>query len=203
MIKNVVFDFGQVLVHFNPKYMCSKFITDEADLKLAEEIIFDRLYWERLDMGTIEDEELISLVKERLPEHLYTAAEKIYSEWMLNLPEIEGMRRVIELCRQKGFGVYLLSNISRGFAKRQREIPILSLVDGCVFSAECGFVKPSEDIFRYLCKSFELTPEETLFVDDNEKNVNGADKFGIIAYLFDGDSNALYDYISGMPAKNQ
>jgi putative hydrolase of the HAD superfamily len=203
MIKNVIFDFGQVLVRFEPEYMCSLYTDSTEDIKLLSEVVFDRIYWDRLDAGTIENEEFFASIEKRLPERLHETAKKVYLNWINTLPEIPGMRDVIALCRELGFGVYLLSNISREFAARYREIPILSLVDGCIFSAECGFVKPSEDIFRYLCETFELTPEETLFVDDNEKNVNGADKFGIIAYLFDGDSNALYDYISGMPAKNQ
>ena len=196
MIKNVVFDFGQVLVHFEPHYMCSQYLTDEDDIKLVSDVLFDRLYWDKLDMGTIEDDEVVSLAKARLPERLHTPCEKIYENWMFNLPEIDGMRKVIALCKERGLGVYLLSNISRGFAKRHKEIPILSLVDGCIFSAECGFVKPSSDIFDYLCKSFKLSPSETLFVDDNVKNINGAKNFGIIAYLFNGDSKALYEYIS-------
>lgn len=199
MIKNVVFDFGQVLVHFEPEYMCSCYLDDKDDIKLTADILFDRLYWDRLDMGTIEDEELISAVKARLPKRLHDAAEKIYYNWYYNIPEIEGMRKVIALCREKGFGVFLLSNISRGFAERRNEIPILSELDGCIFSSTAGLIKPSREIFEHLCQSFDLTPSETLFIDDNEQNVDGADKFGIIAYHFDGNALTLYDYINGLP----
>ena len=59
MIKNVVFDFGQVLVHFQPAYMVGKYVTDEADAKLLKEVLFDRLYWDKLDAGTITDEEAV------------------------------------------------------------------------------------------------------------------------------------------------
>ena len=195
MIKNVIFDFGQVLVRFEPDYMCRAYTTIDNDIPLLAEVIFDRKYWDRLDAGTIGNDELIEDVKKRLPERLHETAEKIYFNWIYNLPEIEGMRDVIALCRERGYGIYLLSNISRDFAERKDEIPILSLIDDCVFSAVCGAVKPNAEIFEYITKKFDLTPKETLFVDDNAKNIDGASRFGISAYHFDGDSKKLYDYI--------
>ncbi|MBO5092626.1 MAG: HAD family phosphatase, partial [Clostridia bacterium] len=59
-IKNVVFDFGQVLVYFQPSYMVGAYVSDEADKALIEEVVFDRLYWDRLDSGDISDEEVVS-----------------------------------------------------------------------------------------------------------------------------------------------
>ena len=198
MINSVIFDFGQVLVHFEPEYMCGKYTDNSEDIKLLSEVVFDRIYWDRLDAGTIENDEMMADVKRRLPERLHTTAEKIYYNWIYNLPEIDGMRDVIKLCRERGFGIYLLSNISRDFAKKKDEIPILSLIDECVFSSVCGCVKPSADIFKYITELYGLTPENTLFVDDNEKNIKGAADFGISAYHFDGDAKKLADYIKKM-----
>ena len=144
MIKNIVFDFGQVLVHFDTEYMTKQYIKDEKDAVLAEKVIFDRLYWDRLDAGTISDEELIKCVKERLPEHLHKSAEDIYMNWIYNIPEIEGMKDLIKsLKKDYGVSIYLLSNISTYFASHSDEIPILKEMDGCVFSAVCGFTKPN------------------------------------------------------------
>ena len=192
---NVIFDFGQVLIRFEPEYMCEKYAATKEDVSLLSEVLFDRLYWDRLDAGTIEDEELLEEVKKRLPERLHVTAEKIYFNWIYNLPEITGMRDVIKLCKSKGYGVYLLSNISKFFANHYKEIPILQLVDGFVFSATAGCVKPSEQIFEHITNKFNLTPSQTLFVDDNITNVKGADKFGIIAYHFDGNARSLYSFI--------
>ena len=197
-IKHVIFDFGQVLVKFDPEYMCRQYLTNDSDVKTAAEILFDRKYWDRLDAGTIEDEELLGDAKERLPSHLREYAEKIYYGWIYNLPEIEGMRETVELCKRKGYNVYLLSNISHYFADRYEHIPILSSFDGFVFSAKAGCVKPSYEIFSHITKKFNLTPCQTLFIDDNENNVKGADKFGIAAYHFDGDSKNLHNFISSL-----
>lgn len=198
-IKNVVFDFGQVLVKFDPNYMCKRYVSDENDVNLLCKVLFSRYYWDKLDAGTISDEELVSDVKTKIPERLHKSAEEIYYNWIYNLPEIEGMRSVISLCREKGFGVYLLSNISEYFALHSEEIPILSLLDGFVFSATCGFVKPSQKIFEHITQRFNLTPCETLFIDDNAMNVNGAKEFGITSYLFDGNAKNLYNFINNLP----
>ena len=198
-IKNVIFDFGQVLVRFEPELMCKRYVENESDIKLLCEVLFSRIYWDRLDAGTISDEELISDVKTKIPERLHEPCEKIYYGWIYELPEIEGMRDVIALCRKKGFGIYLLSNISRYFAEHESEIPILSLLDGTVLSATVGHVKPSREIFEHITNKFDLTPCETLFVDDNSMNIEGANKFGIISYHFDGDARKLYDFISDLP----
>ena len=78
MLKNVVFDFGQVLVKFEPEYMCGVYVDNEDDLKLIANVLFDRLYWDRLDAGTIEDEEVISEAKKRLPEKLHACTAKYF-----------------------------------------------------------------------------------------------------------------------------
>ena len=191
MIRNVIFDFGQVMVRFDPAYMVSKYINDPADCALAEEVLFDRLYWDKLDHGTITDEEVIEFSRARLPKHLHDVIETVYYNWIYNLPPITGMRELVRELRSKGIHVYLLSNISTYFAAHAHEIPCLSEFEDCVFSAVCGKVKPNAEIFAYLCGRNGLNPTECLFVDDNAANIAGAEAFGIRGYLFDGDTEQL------------
>ena len=195
MIKNVIFDFGQVLVRFEPEYMVRQYATKEEDVKLLSEVIFDRLYWDRLDLGTITDEETIELCRARLPERLWDVAEKIHMNWIYNIPEIEGMKDLIKYIKERyGVGVFVLSNISHYFADHSGEIDILSYSDGSVFSARLGITKPDHRIFDYICKEYGLNPSETVFVDDSEKNIKASIDFGLQGYLFDGDSGKLKKY---------
>ena len=62
-IKNVVFDCGQVLVHFEPSYMVGVYVSDKEDKELLEMVVFDRLYWDKLDLGTITNEETVNEIK--------------------------------------------------------------------------------------------------------------------------------------------
>ncbi|MBE6589665.1 MAG: HAD family phosphatase [Ruminococcaceae bacterium] len=198
MIKNVVFDFGQVLVRFDPSYMVGQYVTEREDAELLVRVLFDRLYWDRLDAGTITDKEVVHESCKRLPARLWDVAERIYYSWIYNLPEIDGMRNVVKSLRERGVRLLLLSNISTYFSTHAGEIPILSYFDRCVFSAVCGYVKPSREIFAYLCTECALDPRETVFVDDNAANIAGAEAYGITGYLFDGDSKKLASYFDKM-----
>ena len=199
MIKTVIFDFGQVLVHFEPEYMVGKYVQDKGDKALLENVLFDRLYWDRLDAGTISNEEALSLAKERLPQRLWNVADTIYYNWIYNIPEVDGMRELILYIKEKyGVNTYLLSNISTYFSSHKDEIPILGLLDGYVFSGELGIVKPDREIFEHLLSKFGLKAGECLFVDDNEKNIKGAQAVGINTYQFDKDASQLKKYLDSV-----
>jgi putative hydrolase of the HAD superfamily len=195
MIKNVVFDFGQVMVHFEPTYMVEKYVRDKADAELLERVVFDRLYWDRLDRGDISDGEVLSACRQRLPERLHAVAEQIYYSWIYNIPEIKGMRELaLRLRDERGMRLFLLSNISTYFAEHAHEIDVLSIFERCIFSAVVGHVKPDRDMFEYLCDTCGILPEETVFVDDNAANIRGAEAFCIRGYLFDGDVDRLTEF---------
>ena len=199
MIKNVVFDFGQVMVRFEPSYMVGRYVDDKDDAALLEEVVFDRLYWDKLDSADISDDEVVSACRERLPERLWQVAERIYFDWIFNLPEIDGMRELVRyIKRQYGVRVLLLSNISTYFAEHADEIDVLREFEACVFSAVIGKVKPSADIFEYVCQKYGMLAEETVFVDDNPNNIKGAQSVGITGYLFDGNAGKLKAYLDGV-----
>ena len=198
-MKNVIFDFGQVLVHFEPSYMVGKYVSDPVEAALLAHIVFDRKYWDRLDAGTITDAEVVADIKTRVPARLGNAVELIYYNWIYNIPEVKGMREVIAHVKSTyGAPVYLLSNISKYFAAHAHEIPILALLDGCVFSAECGMTKPNREIFVHICEKFGLDPTETVFVDDREDNVQAAMLLGMAGYVFDGDADKLRTYLDSL-----
>ena len=204
MIKNVVFDLGMVLVRFDPDYMVRKYINEpEEDVELLRNVVFDRLYWDRLDDGTIEDEEVVTEIKKRIPERLWDVAEKIYYNWVYNLPEIEGMRELVCYIKEKyGVKLVILSNTSVYLAEHSHEVSPLDLFDECIFSGACKMVKPDKEIFEYLCSSCEINAEETVFIDDNEKNIEGARDCGICGYLFDGDAKRLRAYLDTLLSDN-
>lgn len=199
MIKNVVFDFGQVLVHFDPSYMVGKYVTDPQDAALLVDVIFDRLYWDPLDAGTISDEAVVEACKARLPARLWDVTERIYYNWIYNLPEIEGMDALLrDLKEIHCIRLFLLSNICTYFADHAHEVPILRHLDGCVFSSCAGAVKPARAIYEHLCVTYGLIPAETIFVDDRTENIVGAQACGIDGYVFDGDASRLRAYLEGL-----
>lgn len=197
MIKNVIFDCGQVLVHFEPEYMVRQYVSNEADVSLLTEVVFDRLYWDELDMGTISDKKAVSLMKKRLPKRLHELASEIYYGWIYNIPETTGMRELITYIKEKyGVKTYLLSNISKYFASHKKDVPILSLLDGYIFSSSIGIVKPSKEIYEHLLKEYDLDPTQCLFIDDRAINIEAGKSVGIDGYVFDGSLEKLLDFLN-------
>ncbi len=198
-IKNYIFDFGQVVVHFELEYMTAAYIKNKADIELAAGVIFDRLYWDRLDEGTISDDEVRAEIRRRLPERLHSAAMSVYDNWYRNIPFIEGVPELMRELKANGSRVYILSNISKQFAEGYKDVPelreLIDGLDGAVFSAPIGLIKPNAEIFGHLLNRYALLPDECLFIDDNAKNIRGAEAVGINAYLFDGNVDALAEFI--------
>ena len=198
-IKNVIFDFGQVIIKFVPEIMVRPYVTDEADKNLICQVLFDRFYWDKLDKGTITNEEVLEACRTRLPERLWDVTDKIYYNWIYNVPEIEGMRElIIKLKSKYGVGIYLLSNISNYFVEHKDEFSIFNYFDKCIYSAPIGITKPSHEIFDYLCKTCNINPGEAIFIDDNAGNIKSAIEFGINGYIFDGDVDKLESYLDSV-----
>lgn len=194
MFKNFIFDFGQVIVKFEPEYMTSAYVKNAEDVKLVKDIVFDRLYWDKLDAGIITDEEVKKGISSRLPENLKDLACTVYDNWYYNLPIIDETVELIKKIKEKGGKLFLISNISKGFATNYNKVPkikeIFDLFDGLVFSGPIKLAKPNKEIFNYALKKFDIKAEESIFFDDNKDNIAGADSVGIKGFLFDFNSIA-------------
>ena len=199
MIKNYIFDFGNVLAEFYPDRLTVPFVSDEETKEFISNIVFDRVYWDKLDDGSITDDEVKSQICSRVPVDLQDVACKVYDNWIYNLTPVKSMEQLILDIRKTDKKLYLLSNISIGFAKNYSKVSwiknLFDCFDGVVFSGNIKMVKPNRDIFEYLIKNFNLKADECLFVDDTLKNIEGANLVGIEGYLFDGDATKLRNYL--------
>lgn len=195
MIKNYIFDFGNVLVRFDPVQLTAACVEDPAQRDAIWPVVFDRLYWSPLDRGTITDDAVKAACRQRLPRELWEKAEEVYDRWIENLTFLPGMEELVRDIRNQGGKLYLLSNISIGFAETWQQVPHLAAFlggfDGLVFSGPLKLTKPGPEIFRYLLDTYGLDPEESVFIDDSEKNTQGAQAVGLRAYRFDGDLDGL------------
>lgn len=199
MIKNYIFDFGNVLAQFYPDKLTAPFVADEEMQRIISNVVFDRFYWDKLDAGMITDDEVKAGIRSRVPSELSDVACKVYDNWVNTMIPVEGMQKLIHDISTTDKKLYLLSNISIGFAETYQDVKwikeLLDCFDGLVLSGPIGMVKPDKEIFEYLLNKFELRAEECLFIDDNFNNINGAKTVGIEGYLFDGDAEKLREYI--------
>lgn len=199
MIKNLIFDFGNVLGQCYSDHLTATYVEDIDEKNMIRDIVFDRLYWDRLDRGSITDEEVIAGFCSRLPEDLHEDAKIVYENWVNTMTPVPGMSRLIRELKQKGYQLYLLSNISIGFAQTYHSVPwirsLLDQFDGLVLSGTIKMAKPDREIFEYVLNTYSLKAEECLFVDDYQENIDGAEKLGICGYRFDGNAEELKKFI--------
>jgi HAD superfamily hydrolase (TIGR01509 family) len=105
------------------------------------------------------------------------------------------MLDLIKELKSRDKKLYLLSNIAKDFREKylkNKEISeMLSLFDGLVLSGEIGMVKPDGKIFDYLFKKYNINPKESVFVDDNILNIEGAKRAGLNICLYKLNINDL------------
>lgn len=195
---NYIFDCGKVLVRYDPAELTAA-CTPKEHCDAVCAVAFDRLYWDRLDDGSITEEEIKKAIRPRLTAEQYPFACAALDGWVQNLPPVAGMLELIQRLKAQGGKIYLLSNISKGFAEDWAKNPYLkelfALFDGLVCSGPIGLTKPHREIYEYLLNTYHLKAEECIFIDDAPINIAGAERCGIRGYLFDGDAQKLEAYL--------
>lgn len=181
-IRNLIFDLGGVVIRFDGNYFLDREgITDPEDRKLLMEVLFAGPDWPRLDLGELDETELLELAKKKLPPRLHPAAERLVLHWADPVEIIPVMREFILAARKNGRKTYLLTNSPISIHRVLDVIRADSLFDGIVISSEISLAKPGHEIFEHTLKTFGLKGKESLFLDDNMKNVWAARECGIQA----------------------
>ena len=191
MIRNIVFDMGQVLLRFDRDYFITRLGIDGADKELLMREVFLSLEWARMDRGSMTDAEAAESVCKRLPEHLHDAASKLVQMWDRPILPVPGMFELVQELKEKGYGIYLLSNASYRQHDYWPRVEASRFFDGKLISADVKVVKPQPEIYRMLLERFDLKAEECFFIDDSPANIEGAFFCGIPGAVFHGDARRL------------
>lgn len=185
-VTTIIFDFGAVLVDWNPHRMLDKYFgsVEKADWFIKNVCTSE---WNtEMDGG----KPFARGIAERSAIYPEYAADiqAYYDRWIEMIGgEIPGMREVVAELKAKGYKLYGLTNWSaETFCLVRNEFPVFGLLDGMLVSGEEHLLKPSPEIFQRLVDRFGLTPSECLFIDDNAANVEGSIAFGIPAVRFFG-----------------
>ena len=188
MIRNLVFDMGGVLLRFdNPVFIRNAGVTDPEDIELLIREVYGCADWPLLDWGIIDENILEQRVRKKVPERLHHVLRKLIAEWSSPILPVPGMADLIREYKEKGYRVYLLSNVSLGFHGYWNDIPGSEYFDGFVISAEEKCIKPDPAIYKILLERFGLKAEECLFTDDISVNVAAAKYLGMEGIVFRGD----------------
>lgn len=179
MIKNIVFDLGNVLLSWKPGEFLLKSGYDEETTRLILDTVFRSQTWLSLDNGDITKEEAIDIMalksslKRDHIESLFNLCTEIIFPLHNNIKLLPGLKK-------QGLRLYYLSNFPLDFFKEVKtEYNFFKYFDGGIISAEVNKSKPDPDIYRILLERFRLDPFESLYIDDIDSNVRSAELIGM------------------------
>lgn len=185
-VDTVVFDLGNVLIDWEPRYLYRKIFDSEEEMEdfLANVATLD---WHlEQDRGrTIEQGKAV--LTSRHPEYA-REIEAFYGRWeeMFGV-EIRGSVCVLRELRERGYALHALTNYSaETFPLARRQYGFLEWFDEIVVSGEEGIVKPDREIYDMLVERTGLDPAASVFVDDREENVRAAEDLGFTGIVFRG-----------------
>ena len=182
-IDAIVFDFGGVLIDWNPRYVFRQLFEDEEKMEWFLSNVCTDEWNVQQDKGRLLHEGT-ALLKSSHPDH-HELIEAYYGRWeeMLKGEISETVEILHEL--KKNYKVYGLTNWSaQTFPIAKARFPFLQVFDGIVVSGEEKIIKPDPAIFHLLTDRYGLKPEHSLFIDDNIKNVAAARELHFEAIRF-------------------
>ncbi len=186
-IEAIMYDFGGVVVDWNPRHLYRKLFDDEADMEHFLADIWSPAENERCDRGRPYAEMVEELVG-RYPDHAAEiAACAPTARWIETISgPVPGALELIDELRSAGYPLYGLSNWSaETFPLARGEYEAFERFDDILISGELdGIAKPDRAMFDLLAERNGLTPETTVFIDDSARNTDAAACYGYPVITF-------------------
>jgi putative hydrolase of the HAD superfamily len=183
----IVFDYGEVI-------SVSPSEPDRAALLAVAGVDAERFwpaYWERrdaLDQGTLAVTDYWRQISDELeagwsPSTIHQLWVTDFRSWLS--ADTATLDLLVEL-REGGTRMALLSNAGADFGSYFRDGPLGALFEQVFVSGELGMIKPAAEIFQHVMAELGITAEQTVFIDNKEVNVRGAEALGITGHLYTG-----------------
>lgn len=185
MIKNLIFDFGKVLVDFDYFTILDQVFPTHQQAEDFYNLFVEGNWGEKLDLEQSPLEQIALDMQRAMPQykdeiHIFFNR---YTEFIIG--EIKGMRPLLVRLKAQGYHLYGLTNWCHKVHETMKQYPIFQLLDGAVISSEEHIIKPDHTIYNLLCQRYQLTPTECVLADDRAENVKAACECGMQGILFD------------------
>ncbi|MGF1718137.1 HAD family hydrolase [Photobacterium chitinilyticum] len=192
MIRNVIFDFGAVLFHWDPHQIVASFTDSIDEQNLLLEDVFHHPDWLSLDRGTMLMAEVIPKFAARTG--LTVSRMEDFFEHVLNsLVKIDETEELLYRLLDHHYSIYYLTNMSSAFFETLNERNnFISLFKGGVVSGKELMMKPDPEIFKLIIERYDLVPSDTLFIDVHEQNVNAAQALGFHTVQFELSASCFH-----------
>ena len=184
MIKNIIFDFGNVIIKWDVHGILKSYNISDDELKILEKAIFQSEEWNKLDEGLLDIEDAEKVFESRVPSELKGKVKEITESWFEKIEFNEKVCNLIKDLKSKGYKVYGLSNTNIQFYNYIKNLDIGKYFDGFLISACEKMMKPDKNIYYRLFEKFSLNPEECFFIDDTKENIIASGKCGMKGFVF-------------------
>ena len=190
-IKAIVFDYGNVLVEWEPRYVYRRFFNDEESMeRFFHEVDF--MEWNaQQDKGRSFTDGVAALSKE-FPHHAHLI-QAYHDHWKDSIGEAYwGTVEIMKQLKQAGYALYGLSNWSaETFPHILEQYDFFNMFDDMVISGEVGHVKPQPEIFHILLERIGRPAQECLFIDDSLPNIQQAQTIGFATIRFESSEQLV------------
>lgn len=191
MIKNIVFDMGNVILRWDPQYIAGKLSNNEKEKEIIINELFASKQWALLDEGKISLEEIVASFK---LEHRELLKYALY-HWHDYFEPFTEIIPLLKRLKTNNYRIYLLSNCSKQFDEYCCRVEAFKYFDGFYISAKHQLMKPDVKIYQDFLNDFHLQAEESIFIDDVKANIDGAKQAGMAGYCYDGNVCKLEKYL--------
>jgi epoxide hydrolase-like predicted phosphatase len=186
MIKNIIFDLGNVLISFRPSEYFDKKNFPAAMKTIILADIFGSKEWLMIDNGDITTQGAIDAISKRSTLNKEEITHIFNLRTDLMFPLDTNIKLLPEL-KKEGFRLYFLSNFPLDIFEEVRTgYFFFNYFDGGIISAEAKSSKPEPEIYKILMEKYSLLPDQCLFIDDLEKNVQTAESLGMKGIFTNG-----------------
>ena len=184
--RNVIFDFGGVLVRWRPQEIVESFYPEDERLqRLVQERVFQHPDWIDWDRGTLSDEAAVERFAGRM-QHPVEEMNRLMDHVRQSLHAMHESHELVRRLSARGVPLYALSNMSRStFAHLKQRHTVFEHFRGIVISADVKLVKPDPKIFEHISRQFGLVPARSVFIDDHLPNVESARALGFKTIHFE------------------
>lgn len=193
MIKNIVYDFGGVLVQYDFMGFFTQLLESREKARWFLDKVFTSELNNEMDRGVHEPAYFFERQKRLWPEYreALDAFDKRYADIFTH--ESEGIRESMIDFKQRGYRLLGLSNWSSRVNDVMEKFDIFEILDGYLISKDVHQLKPDAEIYHTFLNKFDVQADECVFIDDKPVNIEGAKAVGLYGIVYDNTRQLLHE----------
>lgn len=182
MIKNIIFDLGNVIINYNQEKIIKQFTQNKDEHDYIIEQIFKAPEWQMMDLGTVTNQEAANIINQRNNFKYKDLTDEFLNNWykvqIINRDVVEFAKKLYK----KGYKLYVLSNMANLTFEFFKNDEFFEMCDGIIISAHEHIKKPDIKVFEILMSRYNLKPHECIFIDDDDtgRSYNTANEMEIL-----------------------